>query len=504
MNKIFLNKAITTNLRGNRISYNFLKFKNHSKNFSSLEDRNNTEIIDTDVLIVGGGVAGLTFASALLKNEYFKEKGKIVVIDQPFKRQPELYSYSPKRLPDARVVSLSPASIRFLKSIGMWDKLDQRLIKYIKAMQVWESKGSSHLYMESKENTAIKSVLDFISNKNSFFSTPNINLDYMSALVEINHLLEGCYKLLDEYNSNRIEVMNYKLDINDIHIENSDFYSYLELKKEQKTFRTKLLIASDGANSIIRNKLNFSTFGYEYNETGLVCTFRGNRASDVAYQRFLHNGIFALLPLYDDLYSIVCSMPRNLNENLKKLDDKNFLEFVNRILHDPSEDDLLVTKLDRIIPSANNFNSPPVMTEILSKRFEFPLQLKYAKDNIYKNTILIGDAAHSIHPMAGLGMNLGICDSVILANEILCSINLGRRINDKRTLEAFAFKSELNYKSMISIIEAIKTSYLPTDIVFTNIRNIVNSISNKSSFLKSMFMTVASGELAHPKKYAWE
>ena len=73
------------------------------------------------------------------------------------------------------------------------------------------------------------------------------------------------------------------------------------------------------------------TTGYEYNETGLVCTIRGNYPSDVAFQRFLHNGIFALLPLYDNLFSIVCSTPKNINED--------FLNFVNNVINNPSEFD---------------------------------------------------------------------------------------------------------------------------------------------------------------------
>lgn len=499
------------------VNTKFNKFKSFSlKYFSSSasqkESHNNSEnqIIDTDVLIVGGGVTGLSLASALLKSEFFhnnpanQNSPKITLIDQPMKIKPENFVYKPGRLPDVRCISLTPASIKFFRSIGMWDKLDERLVKFVKSMQIWENKGYSYINMDTNDLTSLQTLINTLSFNNSLFTSPRVSRDYLCALVEINHLINGFNKLLESEPSQNFKTHEHNLEFDNIEIQNTEDYAYLRLIKENKHFRAKLLVASDGAKSIIRNKLKIPTSGYDYNETGLVCTLRANRGSEIAYQRFLHNGIFALLPLYDDLYSIVCSMPKNVNENLRSLDDKTFIDVINKILHSPSETDLLSNKLDRLIPYKNNFDSPPVINEILSKRFEFNLQLQYATENVYRNTVLIGDAAHVVHPMAGQGLNLGIADSWMLANEIVLGLQQGRRLNDKRTLDSFSWSSQLNTKMMIGTIETLKSIFTPTNYPMAELRNLGLSFCNKSSYLKGLCMSAASGESAQPKAFAWD
>lgn len=304
---------------------------------------------------------------------------------------------------------------------------------------------------------------------------------------------------------NKINIVNHSLNLDSIEIENTDDYCYLTIntpgKQKSQTYRSKLLVASDGGNSVVRNKLRMQTTGYEYNETGLVCTLRGNKASDVAFQRFMHNGIFALLPLYDDLYSIVCSMPKNINEDLKNLDNEKFLGFVNKVLHEPSNMD--TSHLDRLW-SKNNFIQPPVISEILSKRFDFNLKLQYANTPIDKNVVLVGDASHMIHPMAGQGLNLGITDAALLADEIAKCINSGKRLNDVRAMQDFAFKSQLNTRLMIATQESIKTLYGPTNPIVSAIRNLGMTISNSSEIMRGLFVLTGSGIASQPSKFAWE
>jgi ubiquinone biosynthesis monooxygenase Coq6 len=391
-----------------------------------------------------------------------------------------------------RVISLTPSSIRFFKSIGLWEHIDERLIKYIKGMQVWENKGSSHLHMDTSDSKSLSALFDYLPG---LIPAPRINSEYICGIIEINHLVYALQKLLKD----KLVIVNQNLQYDNILIENDEQYASLLLKNEGIRYDTKLLVAGDGAKSVVRNKLGITTTGYDYNETGLVCTLRGNVSSDIAYQRFLHNGIFALLPLYDDLYSIVCSMPKNINEGLLNLDDQAFIAFINELLHNPSESQQLGQAL-----FTNNFSSPPVITEILSKRIEFPLQLQYARDNVYRNCVLIGDAAHVVHPMAGQGMNLGIADAALLSDTIVGGLNNGKRVNDKRSLEGFAFSSQMNYKSMIGVIEALKMTYSQTDDILSGIRNIGTSVFNKSSYIKGLFMLAASGELGQPSKYSWE
>lgn len=429
-----------------------------------------------------------------MKDDYFANSSeKIVLIDQASKIKDTDFIYKENRVPDIRVVSLTPASIRFFKSIGLWELLDDKLIKYAKGMQVWESKGSCYMHLDSRDNRKIEKLLSYLPST----KPPRISTEYVCALIEINHLLSGFSRLLKD----RIKIVNMNLDYDNVDLEHDENYACLIVHKEKQVYRNKIIVASDGAKSVIRNKLNIPTFGYDYNETGLVCTLRGNVGSDIAYQRFLHNGVFALLPLYDDLYSIVSSMPKNINENLKKLDDESFIKFVNKILHDPSDIDL--SQLDRL-SFKNNFSNPPIIKEVLSKRLEFPLQLQYAKEITRKNFVLIGDASHVIHPMAGQGLNLGIADSALLAHYLIQAKQLGRSLNDQRTIDRFARDSKANSQLMIGVIEALKNIYKPTNRLVTGVRNLGLTLFNKSSYVKSLFMLGASGEIVQPNKYAWE
>ena len=402
--------------------------------------------------------------------------------------------------------------------------MDKDIIKFVKGMQIWESKGSSFVSLDVHDMQSLKnnSLLNLFKSNNLLGKKDLINLDfidkvpddYVCALVEINHIVYH----LQESLRDRINIIQKSIQMEKLEIENTDEYCYLTLnnlassdntfsninnnnKNKSESFRTKLLVASDGGNSVIRNKLKMQTTGYQYNETGLVCTLRGNKASDVAFQRFMHNGIFALLPLYDNMYSIVCSMPKNINEDLKNLDDEKFLQFINNVLHNPSEMD--TSQLDRLMRQ-NNYVQPPVIEEIISKKFEFNLQLQYANNPVNKNVVLIGDAAHMVHPMAGQGLNLGIMDSAFLADEVAKAINSGRRLNDSRALQDFTLRSQLNTRLVIATEEIIKTVYGPTNGFVSAIRNFGMSLSNYSDTVRGLFILSASSIPAQPSKFAWE
>jgi len=376
-------------------------------------------------------------------------------------------------------------------------------------MQIWEKKGSSFVHMDASDLKTLKnnSIVNFAKNQN-FISHDFLNFDmnefipeeFVCALIEINHIVLHLNSMVKD----KVNFINKSLTMENIEIENMDDYCYLTINDEKENpqiFRSKLLIASDGANSVIRNKLKMQTTGYDYNETGLICTLRGNKKVPIAFQRFLHNGIFALLPLYDDLYSIVSSMPKSINEDLRNLPDDQFLKFVNNILHSHSEMD--TSQIDRL-SIRNNYIQPPVITEILSKKFELNLQMQYANKVIDKNCILIGDASHVIHPMAGQGMNLGIMDSALLANEICSNINTGKRINDIRSMNDFSFKSQMNTRLMVATLECLRLVYHPTNPILTAVRNMGMSLSNSSEIMRGLFILSASGLASQPPKFEWE
>lgn len=470
-----------------------LKSKQLSKRFFSTKD----DILDTDVMIIGGGVAGLSIANALIKSNI---SNNITIVDQQeYQIDNNKFKYYHNRVPDMRAVSLTPGSMNFLRSVGVKEKLNEDLLTYTKEMQVWEKLGSSFVNVK-KDN--IFSINKFI--KENFLNKTTNNYDYISCMIEINHLLMGLYSNIKD---NKINTVKTKLSIDNFKVDNTDSeYCYFTIKNEKEEeliYRTKLLIVCDGNKSIVRSKLNIPTTGYDYHESGIVCTVKGNFSSKTAYQRFLHDGIFALLPMYDNYYSIVCSMPKEINETLKGLSDEEFINFVNHVLHSPSKVDL--SHIDRLILSNNNnFTRPPVIESIHSQRISFPYQLIYVDNPVSNNVVVIGDSSHSIHPMAGQGMNLGIADVAILSNLLYKGKSEGKKLNDKTILNEYSTLTQINTKSIILGMEGFKLMYSRDNMIETVLRNIGNTVINNSQILKGMLVDIGSGTLLLPDKYNWE
>ena len=460
-----------------KVKYDFKKlYKICQRNFTL------KTVIDTDVIVLGGGVVGLSVVNSFIKAGI---TDKILLVDPSQRQLPQNFIYKKNRIPDIRCISLTPASMNFFESIDVGKNFNQTLLTYVEEMQIYEKEGSNFINFNS---TQLKSIKNFIP-----IGGKNETNKYISVLTELSHIV---YAL--EKNIEHVESLQIKIENDDINIEpSSEEYTIIRIKDNY--YRTKLLIVSDGQKSIVRNKLNPSMKKFEYNETALVATLIGNKNTKTSYQRFVHNGIFALLPMYDNIYSIVCSMPTNFNEKLKSLSNNEFINFVNNILHSKSE------KESFSIFTSDNFQGPPIMTECISKLITFPLILQYVEDLVHHgNIIFIGDTAHSVHPMAGQGLNLGIADAAILANCLSKGKKLGKRINDKLTLNEFNTKSKLNTKCMIATMEIIKSVYGTENSIITGLRNFGMNLINSSEHIKGLLTDSGSGKLFLPSKYDWE
>lgn len=510
-------------------SFNFSRTKNFgSYKFSSSVDQNQT-MTDTDVIIIGGGIPGLSLAAAFLESDITT---KIVVIDQQEDLIESDYKYSPNRIPDSRAVSLTPGSMNFLEAIDLLPYIDKRILTFVKELQIWENYGSSFVNIRSDHH---KSVVDSLKNlglfsekiinnvseffnidKNNsskqtnkgFFDThdPNLNdslkeMKYISCMAEINTILMALQRKLE----NKYVKYKERLTKDNFKVEQSEDYAYFTHYKgdQSMNLRSKLIVVCDGAKSIVRSKLDIPLSGFKYNETGLVCTLKAYENSKTAYQRFLQNGIFALLPMYDNYFSIVSSMPTEFNEKLLELSENDFVNYVNQILHKPGEYEL--SNLEKLVLSNNNnYNRPPIIQSVESKRQTFPLNLQIIDNFVYNNIVFIGDSAHSVHPMAGQGLNLGIADVAILSEYISQGTKIGKRINDKSILQNFNLKSSLNVKLMIAAMEGVKTMFSHKDDIISKARNLGMFLVNNNEYLKGGFVDFASGNLILPSKYNWQ
>ncbi|KAG4131297.1 hypothetical protein ERO13_D09G197033v2 [Gossypium hirsutum] len=181
--------------------------------------------------------------------------------------------------------------------------------------------------------------------------------------------------------------------------------------------------------SRVRELAGFRTTGWNYSQNAIICTVEHDVENHCAWQRFLPSGPLALLPIGDKFSNIVWTMSPKESSEFKSITEDNFLEAVNRALDygygphpTPSilgSSDLFSWLKGGISKSANDcFEIPPKVIKLASERMAFPLSLRHANDYASKRVALIGDAAHTVHPLAGQGVNLGFGDASTLSSVI--------------------------------------------------------------------------------------
>jgi 2-octaprenylphenol hydroxylase len=322
-----------------------------------------------DVVIIGAGIAGSALALALSGQGF-----SIAVVEaQPLERpglpqERELQSF------DSRVSALTPKSIALLKRLGAWEEVAAYRYCPYRHMTVWDADGTGRIEFDSAE-LDVPALGHIVENRAIVHSL----LGRLNSLPEVSCLspcrLESC---------DRQEVGAMSLHLDD----------GTELKAE-------LVVGADGALSRVREMMGFQTREWNYGHRAIVATVQvAQPHRDTAWQRFLPSGPLAFLPLpgADDAHfcSIVWSVEEGLAEELLAL-----------------EDDAFCTALDRAFEG----NLGGVVGS--SPRFAFPLRQRHAVDYVQPGVALVADAAHTIHPLAGQGINLGLQDVGALAEELI-------------------------------------------------------------------------------------
>ncbi|KAM3133846.1 hypothetical protein pb186bvf_014109 [Paramecium bursaria] len=252
-----------------------------------------------------------------------------------------------------------------------------------------------------------------------------------------------------------------------------------EYLKINDQFYTKLLVGSDGNKSQVKELSRIGTYGKNYNQMGLVCTVeRENQNNNVAYQYYLRNGNpLAILPLPNPYSSIVWTLGLDDYKFALSLSDEQFLNQLNQ--------------------HTDGFK----INKICNARLGFPLQNLQAFRYVKERIALIGDAAHSMHPMAGLGMNMGISDAALLANNIIQNIKTGNDIGQETSLAPYESKAKvMNYSTSLGV-EAVKQLY-STDSI-KHLRKVGAQILNQADYIKNLLIQGASSHPLGPKNYEW-
>jgi ubiquinone biosynthesis UbiH/UbiF/VisC/COQ6 family hydroxylase len=199
------------------------------------------------------------------------------------------------------------------------------------------------------------------------------------------------------------------------------------------TVRAALVVAADGAGSPVRSMLDLPVAAKGYAQTAIVAHVGSERPHEhIARQRFLPGGPLALLPLADGRSSVVWSLPSRQADELAAAPEAEFLAAL---------EDATGRVLGRLGP--------------VSERARFPLQILHALRYCCSRGVLVGDAAHVVHPLAGQGMNLGLADAACLAAEIDAALAAGRDPGDLRVLRRYERRRKADNVNMLLALDAL-------------------------------------------------
>ena len=335
----------------------------------------------SDVLIMGSGIAGMATLMTLDK----------------YAIKTSLLSHSKiinNNAPDPRFYAITPGVKEWLEENGVCDFLHKDFMSPVNKIRVYSNKENASLSFDAYD--AGMNELAFIINHDDLENA------FKNRIRKISY---------NEIKIGSAESLNIEMD----HINLVDANS--------KRYQFKLVIGADGSNSWVRSQTSIDVKNKAFNQTALVFNIKVTKAHQgCAYQKFMQDGILALLPILTDEYSVVFSLNDNILDEYKKLDDAMFLLKLKKDLGEMFGD-----------------------IDLLSKRQYFPLSMKINESLISDRVILIGDAAHQVHPLAGQGLNLGLRD-VIELDELL---NSNKKYHHDLGLKQFLKKYNRNRKTDI-------------------------------------------------------
>ncbi|UNU31851.1 FAD-dependent 2-octaprenylphenol hydroxylase [Aeromonas hydrophila] len=351
---------------------------------------------NVDVVIVGGGMVGLGLAAALKGSAL-----KVAVVEG------QLPESELDEAPDNRVSALSLASQRILQQVGAWRGIEARRLQPYVQMEVWEQDSFGRIAFDAA-SLRQPELGHIVENR-------VIQLALLEAILDGDNI-----QLLSPARASSLQ---------------SGEAGSLLLLEDGRALSAKLVVAADGAHSWVRRQADIPLTSWDYGHHALVATVRCAEPHEaVARQIFTPEGPLAFLPLWQpDLCSIVWSVPAKRAEALCQCDEEQF----NRQL-------------------TTAFDGRLGLCKVEGARSAIPLTARYARDFARERLVLVGDAAHTIHPLAGQGVNLGLLDAAALAEQILRNQAAGKDIGRLANLRGYERWRKSEAASMLAAMEGLK------------------------------------------------
>ena len=329
-----------------------------------------------DVVIVGGGIVGLTLACGLRNSSL-----RVAVIESQTAEQaagrPRAYAFS-------------PVSARILEGLGLWDEVGPQLThfqrvklsdaNYRKALMFRPEDGRGEAVYFSAEHTVLMRAL-----QDAVQQAQNIDYWCEAQVLEAQH--------------------NTTLTV--VHSQDG--------RHTEHTFYTQLVVGADGAKSGVRDRANIRTFGWKYWQSCITAVLQPEHShANTAYEKFWPSGPFAILPLPNNRCQIVWTAPHQEAKEMLALDKQAFLQELS-----------------------SRYGSDMGELTLVNEPMMFPVQLMQSKQYVRPGVALIGDAAHCCHPVGGQGLNMGIRDATALAEVLQKAALKGEALGSLKVLKRY-------------------------------------------------------------------
>ncbi len=328
------------------------------------------------ICIVGGGLVGLSAAIALAS------QGRRVTLLEARPVAEIENATQPDEL-DARSIALSHSTLRIFQALGLWNDLQT------------QTAPIKHIHVSSAGHFGVTRL-----------DAKSLQLDSMGAVIEYHVLIQQLLQAALQQES--IEIISPAL-VESVALSDQGVNVSYERDGQEQQLQADLLVIAEGASSSLRESLGIDITTSDYHQSAVVANVRVNTPQmGVAYERFTPDGPMAMLPLIDSRYALVWTQPVAKVESLLALSDKDFLQQLQQ-----------------------HFGYRLGAFSEVGRRAKFDLKLSRASKLVAGRSVLIGNAANALHPVAGQGFNLALRDVGVL-HDCLRDIDLTSEVLPSR------------------------------------------------------------------------
>lgn len=400
-----------------------------------------TDVMEYQVVIVGAGMVGNALAAGLANSDI-----SVAVVEPNAAQQPPEGVLACEQF-DTRVSAITAESESLLTQLGAWGLIHSERKSPYQGMTVWDGEGTGEVNFNANE----------------------LHVPCLGTIVENREIVWALQQRVEQA-SNITIIRDYVS-----HIDNQDDDGLTPVfLASGSELKTQLLVGADGALSRIKQWGEFANCEWDYQHQAIVASVELEQShQQTAWQRFRQQGPLALLPLAagnDKTCSIVWSTSNEESEHLLALSDEEFCAELGQAFEN---------RLGSILS--------------IGPRAAFPLRQRHAKNYVVPGIALVGDAAHTIHPLAGQGVNLGFKDVYALSEELIRAHQQGLKLGDLNILNRYQRRRQADNLLMMSAMEGFKRLFAAEQPIIRLLRNQGMRLFNRASAIKQHVVMQAMG-----------